>query len=80
MVTIILPGYSAHNKNWLEETAQTIGVQGNIRAVYWDHWTDPAKKFNPKEKGRLIVRLNNLGHEVRADADILVGADALRSF
>ena len=28
-----------------------------------------------KEKGRLIVRLNNLGHEVRADADILVGAD-----
>ena len=61
MVTIILPGYSAHNKSWLEETAQTIGTQGEIRAVYWDHWTDPEKKFNAKEKGRLINDITGAG-------------------
>ena len=54
MVTIVLPGYSSHNKDWLEETAKSIGVEGEIRSVYWDHWTDPTKKFNAKEKGRLI--------------------------
>jgi len=54
MVTMILPGYSAHNKEWLEETARTIDVGGEIRAVYWDHWTDSEKKFNAKEKSRLI--------------------------
>jgi len=61
MVTIILPGYSAHNKNWLEETAQGVGVQGEIRAVYWDHWTDPTKKFDAKEKGRLINDITGAG-------------------
>ena len=54
MVTIILPGYSAHNKTWLEETAEKIGVTGEIRPIYWDHWDDPARKFDKKEKARLI--------------------------
>jgi predicted alpha/beta hydrolase family esterase len=54
MVTVILPGGSAHNKEWLEETAKKIDVEGEIRPIYWDHWTDPAKEFNPEEKARLI--------------------------
>jgi hypothetical protein len=54
MVTIILPGGSAHNKEWLEETAQKINVEGEIRPIYWDHWTDPMKEFDKKEKARLI--------------------------
>ena len=54
MVTIILPGYSAHNKTWLEETAQKIGVDGEIRSIYWEHWNDPGKKFDKKGKARLI--------------------------
>ena len=54
MVTVILPGYSAHNKAWLEETAESINSEGEIRAIYWDHWTDPEKKFDPKEKARII--------------------------
>jgi predicted alpha/beta hydrolase family esterase len=54
MVTIILPGGSAHNKEWLEETAQKIQVEGEIRPIYWDHWTDSAKEFDAKEKARLI--------------------------
>jgi pimeloyl-ACP methyl ester carboxylesterase len=54
MVTVVLPGYSLQNKSWLEETARTINVEGEIRAIYWDHWEDPVKKFNAKEKARLI--------------------------
>ena len=54
MVTVILPGYSVHNKQWLEETAQKIDADGEIRTVYWDHWTNPEKKFNAKDKGRII--------------------------
>ena len=54
MVTVILPGFSEHNKEWLEETAKTINVEGEVRAIYWDHWSDLAKKFDAKEKARLI--------------------------
>ena len=54
MVTMILPGGSVHNKEWLEETARTINVEGEIRAIYWDHWSEPEKKFDAKEKARLI--------------------------
>jgi pimeloyl-ACP methyl ester carboxylesterase len=53
VVTIILPGGSIHNKEWLEQTATKIGVEGEIRPVYWDHWTSPGKEFDPKEKARL---------------------------
>ncbi|MGA2910877.1 MAG: hypothetical protein ABSE04_03725 [Candidatus Microgenomates bacterium] len=54
MVTIILPGASVQNKEWLEETAKKINVDGEIRPIYWDHWTDPSKEFNKEEKARLI--------------------------
>lgn len=54
MVTIILPGYSIHNKEWLEETAEKIGVEGELRPVYWEHWNDPDSKFDAKEKARLL--------------------------
>jgi pimeloyl-ACP methyl ester carboxylesterase len=54
MVTVILPGGSLHNKEWLEETSQKINVEGEIRPIYWSHWTDPTKEFDKKEKSRLI--------------------------
>lgn len=54
MVTIILPGGSVSNKEWLEETAKKINVEGEIRPIYWDHWQNPEKEFNKEEKARLI--------------------------
>jgi hypothetical protein len=54
MVTVILPGYSSSNKKWLEETAQNLKGDSEIRPVYWGHWTDPDIKFDPKEKARLL--------------------------
>lgn len=55
MVTFILPGGSPHNKTWAEETSREIKAEGEIRPVFWNHWEDPTKAFDPKEKVRLIV-------------------------
>lgn len=55
MVTLVLPGYSAHNKTWAEETAGNIHVEGQIRPIFWDHWQNPDKVFDPSEKAKLLV-------------------------
>ncbi len=54
MVTIILPGYSVKNKEWLEETAEKINSSNEIMPIYWDHWVDTGNKFNPEAKAQLI--------------------------
>lgn len=56
MVTFILPGFSPKNKEWLEEAAKSIQIDGQIRPVYWDHWDDESQKFDAKEKADLIER------------------------
>ncbi len=57
MLTIILPGYSQKNEKWLEETAARIKTGGLTRPIYWDHWTEFGKKFNPEEKAQVIADL-----------------------
>ncbi len=54
MQTVILPGGSSKNKVWLDECAKEIQVDGIVRPITWDHWLDPAEKFDPKEKATLI--------------------------
>lgn len=57
MITFILPGYSARNKDWAEEVAKNLKLEGQIRPIFWDHWQNPEKHFRPKEKARLITGL-----------------------
>jgi predicted alpha/beta-hydrolase family hydrolase len=54
MVTLILPGFSVKNKEWSEEVSKSLNLEGEIRPIYWDHWTDPNKKFNAKSKARIL--------------------------
>lgn len=56
MVTFILPGYSPRNKEWADEVAKDLKLDGQIRPTYWDHWEDESETFKPKEKAELIVR------------------------
>lgn len=56
MQTLILPGFSLNNKNWLEEVAAKCETEGIVRPVSWDHWHDEAQEFIAKEKGWLISR------------------------
>lgn len=61
MITFILPGFSAHNKDWAEDVAKNLNLPGGkddqIRPIFWDHWTDPSKTLKPKGKARLIADL-----------------------
>ena len=56
MITFILPGYSPRNKDWADDVAKNLKLEGQIRPIYWDHWEDDAQSFKPKEKKDLIVR------------------------
>ena len=56
MITFILPGGSVKNKEWLEECAMALKVDGTVRPIFWNHWTDPDAKFDKKEKANLISR------------------------
>lgn len=56
MQTIILPGGSVSNKDWLEECAKSLKVEGDIRPIYWEHWSDPESKIDWKQKAVLIAR------------------------
>ncbi|HCR35733.1 hypothetical protein A2130_02940 [Candidatus Woesebacteria bacterium GWC2_33_12] len=56
MQTLILPGYSAKNKVWVDETAKNLKFDGIIRPFYWAHWTDDTKKFDANEKANLIIK------------------------
>lgn len=56
ITTFILPGGSVKNKEWLEETADKIMVDGSIRPIYWEHWEDVDAKFEKQEKADLIAK------------------------
>lgn len=56
MQTLILPGYSESNKEWVDETATNLKVEGTIRPFYWMHWTDENSKFDVQEKAELIAK------------------------
>lgn len=56
MQTLILPGYSASNKEWVDETVRNLKVEGTIRPFYWMHWTDSNSKFDVQEKAELIAK------------------------
>ena len=56
MITLILPGYSPKNKLWAETVANSLKIEGQIRPVFWDHWTDTSQKFVASEKAILAAR------------------------
>jgi len=56
MQMLILPGFSASNKEWVDQTAKNLKTDGIIRPFYWMHWTDSDSKFDPQEKAELIIK------------------------
>lgn len=55
MITFILPGFSSSNKIWVDGVAKKLNIDGEIRPVYWDHWTNPDNSLKPKAKAQDIV-------------------------
>jgi len=56
MIIFILPGYSPQNKDWAEETAKNLKVDGTIRPIFWDHWEGSTEKFVAEEKAHVIAK------------------------
>lgn len=81
MTTVILPGYSAHNKDWAEEVAKNLKIGGEIRPIFWAHWTDPEKYLRPKEKAQDIVDIlkGDRANLIAKSVGTLVAAYVVRS-
>lgn len=61
MTTVILPGYSEHNKVWAEETAEKLQAGGVQTIVYsWKHW-DGKTEFNAQNEVIELIKL--IGNE-----------------
>jgi len=56
MLTIILPGYSPHNKDWAEEVKAKLNLDGKVEVFYWDHW-QTGKSLNLKHEVARILEL-----------------------
>jgi len=52
---VILPGYSIKNRDWALTTAREVKLDHEVRPILWDHWTDPEKKFEAREKADDII-------------------------
>jgi len=38
MKTIILPGFSVHNKEWMDDLRQSLKLSHTIVGINWEHW------------------------------------------
>lgn len=56
MQTLILPGISKDDKNWVDETTNNLKSKDIVRPFYWMHWTDETSVFNAQEKAELITK------------------------
>jgi predicted alpha/beta-hydrolase family hydrolase len=57
MKTIIFPGYSQRNKNWVLTTAQELKLDHEIRPILWKHWEDNRKEFKVDEKAKAALKV-----------------------
>jgi len=59
MRTIILPGYSLHNKEWAEEAVKnlTINTKDEIFIHEWRHWSKKAGLSIKYEVGKIVEEI-----------------------
>jgi pimeloyl-ACP methyl ester carboxylesterase len=74
-----MPGYSIHNKTWVDDVAKNLGTEGVVRPIYWRHWTDPNAKFNVKESAALMDDLtkNEQINIIAKSIGVLVASHAI---
>ena len=46
MKTIVLPGFSEHNKDWAIEMSKRMNLEHQVIVHEWLHWTRQAQKFS----------------------------------
>lgn len=54
MLTLILPGYSPHNKDWAKEVKTKLKISGEVEVFYWDHWKTEKSLSIKNEVARIL--------------------------
>lgn len=54
MRTIILPGYSPHNKNWAEEIKEKLNLGHEVMVHNWEHWQKGGSLSAKKEVLKIL--------------------------
>ncbi len=67
MNTIILPGYSLHNRIWAHKVKENLAEEVNVLVHEWRHWNNPSSGL---DIGREV---SNILHdlEVRGKSDVI---------
>ena len=58
MKTIILPGYSPHNKEWLYDVKNNLEIDGEIVVHEWKHWKEGSLSVK-NETDNIITEVGN---------------------
>jgi len=75
MVTIILPGYSRHNKEWADEIAKEIKLDYEVVVHNWKHWSDSTGSSLPVGKVGLSIKyeLEKIKKEIGSEDFNIIG-------
>jgi len=56
MKTIILPGYSEHNKDWAMDLAGKLNLGHRVAVIEWEHWSTGGS-FSAKKEIEKILKV-----------------------
>lgn len=56
MLTLILPGYSEHNRDWAKDLAGKLKLGHEVRVIEWEHWKT-GKSFSAKKEIEKILEI-----------------------
>ena len=59
MKTVILPGYSPHNRDWAEEVAKKLHLGHEVMVHYWKHWKMGGSLSFKYEIEKIIEKVGN---------------------
>lgn len=60
MNTIILPGFSNKNKEWVSATVKDLSFQFEVDGINWQHWTEEIKNnWRELEVQRILEKIGN---------------------
>lgn len=75
--TIILPGYSLHNKKWAYDVKENLEPEFTVVVYEWKHWKSPNLRLNIRsEASSIIDEIGNLDVNIIAKS---VGTKVLMS-
>lgn len=58
MRTVVLPGYSPHNKDWAEEIKEKLDLGHEVMVHNWEHWQKGGALSAKKEVSKILEEVD----------------------